>query len=44
MLMLLNPFTVGAPFTPLSDYRDWTTYGAPLVARFNKILLELAPV
>ena len=38
--MLTSPFTVEAPFTPVTDYREWTTHGAPLVARFTKKVLE----
>ena len=40
LLMLTSPFTVEAPFTPVTDYREWTTHGAPLVARFTKKVLE----
>ena len=38
--MLTSPFTVEAPFTPVTDYREWTTHGAPLVARFTNKVLE----
>ena len=41
LLMLTSPFTVEAPFTPVTDYREWTTHGAPLVARFTNNVLEV---
>ena len=31
----IHPFTAEAPFTPITDYREWATHGAPLVARFT---------
>ena len=40
LLMLTSPFTAKAPFTPVTDYREWTTHGPPLVARFTNKVLE----
>ena len=39
-LVLTSPFTAKAPFTPVTDYREWTTHGSPLVARFTNKVLE----